>query len=217
MIRLQSNDSEHNPVTSVQSCPRENALKRNRLAATVIMAMTMFLTTASVLAGNMNIVWTDAVGDFGPGGDVVSAQLSFDSTGAWTATWAASADHPFTGYARFNLNLFDTALGNGTTAIAPQVSLDWIQDFGVQSTTFFSYSGTTPYLANWQIGDQVSTGNSTNFLSGVVAMNTPYGRDNLVSVATIVGAIPEPGTFAMMLAGLGMLGFTARRGKRNAA
>jgi hypothetical protein len=192
-------------------------MKRNMLAATAIIAMTMFFTTASALAASMNLVWTDAIGDFGPVGDVVSGQLSFDSTGAWTATWTASADRPFTGYARFNLNLFDTALGNVTTAIAPQVSLDWIQDFGAQTTTSFSYSGTTPYLANWQIGDQVSTGNSTNFLSGVVGMNTPYGRDNLVSVSTIVGAIPEPGTCAMMLAGLGMLGFTARRRKKNAA
>jgi hypothetical protein len=172
-----------------------------------------FLAAQGAMAADMSITWTDAAGDAGPVGDVVSAQLTFDSTGAWTATWQASAANPFTGNARFNLNLFDTALGNVNTAAAPQVSLDALHDFGTGTATFFSYSGTTPFLGMWHVGDVVSTGNGVTFLSGEVDMTPPYQRDNLLTQATITGAIPEPESYAMLVAGLALLGFKVRRKK----
>lgn len=38
-----------------------------------------------------------------------------------------------------------------------------------------------------------------------------------VSVTSVAAAVPEPGTYAMLLAGLGLVGFTARRCKAKAA
>jgi hypothetical protein len=169
------------------------------------------LGSYSALANSMSIVWVDAVGDASPVGDVASATLNFDQTGAWTAIWKADAAHPFTGNARFNLNLFDLALGNAQTAIAPQVSLDAIHDFGVTSSAAFSYSGNTPFLASWHVGDQVVTGNNTNFISGVVDLRFPYPRDNMVTTSVIMTSVPEPATYALMTLGLVLLAVVKRR------
>ena len=153
-------------------------------------------------ASPMLIQWSDRLGDFSSVGDVASVHLSFDSSGAWTAAWYADAAHPFTGNARFNLNLFDTALGNLQSATVPQVNLDDFHNFGSGTATFYSYSGNTAYLSNWHVGDTVSTGNTTNFLSGVVNMNTPYGRDNLVTTGVVSKAVSEPETYPLLLIAL---------------
>ena len=60
------------------------------------------------------------------------------------------------------------------------------------------------------IGSLIITGSTAGF--------SPYGIDNLQFTPTddlpVVSAIPEPETYALMLAGLGMLGFALRREKR---
>jgi hypothetical protein len=182
------------------------------LLALFASAMLLEVPSANAASG-MIVKWTDTadtIGEKAPVGYVLTATLIFDSSGAWTATWEASTANPFHGNARFNLNLFDTALGDVGTATTSQVNLDGFHNFGSSSATLFSYSGTTTFLANWHVGDQVSSGNFTNFLSGAVDMNSPYGRDNLVGLSTIA-AVPEPETYAMMMAGLGMIGFIVRR------
>src|SRR6476659_9612382 len=54
-----------------------------------------------------------------------------------------------------------------------------------------------------------------------VPFGAPTGRadcpNGCIGVFALIGAVPEPQTDAMMLAGLGLLGFVARRGKRNTA
>ncbi|HTY98489.1 MAG TPA: hypothetical protein VMB75_01550, partial [Rhodocyclaceae bacterium] len=102
--------------------------------------------------------------------------------------------------------LFDLALGDVNSATAPQVSLDFVYDFGSSEATQFSYSGTTPFLANWHIGDQVASGNGSNFLSGAVDENPPYNRDNLMSVGTITGTVAEPESGGLVLLGIGLMG-----------
>jgi len=196
--------------------PREqNHMAIKRSVGSWLTALLLLATAPAAFPATMTLTWIDTAGDASTVGDVIAATLTFDSSGAWTATWEATQKHPFTGNARFNLNLFDTALGNPVTATAPQVSLDAFHDFGATATTRFSYSGTTPYLADWHVGDQVSSGNTTNFLSGVVNLNSPFGRDNLISLATIasVAAVPEPGIYAMLFAGLCLLGMAARRNR----
>jgi hypothetical protein len=148
----------------------------------------------------MRVSFSDPQGDKGPVGDVISAQLTFDQTGAWTAHWRADPTSPFTGDARFNLNLFDTALGDLASAWTSQVNLDGFHNFGSATATDFSYSGTTSYLATWHIGDVISTGNGTNFESGVVDQVTPYGRDKLLTSASVTSTIPEPQTSLLLLA-----------------
>ena len=171
----------------------------------------------AALAYTMSVEWTNPAGDGrpvgGPVGNVSFARLSFDAAGAWTAYWRADPLHPFTGNAVFDLNLFDTALGTAVGATAPQVSLDGFRNFGTSTATEFSYSGNTPYLANWHVGDTVVTGNVTNFMSTAVSMDSPWGRDDLLARATITTAVPEPANYGLLLAGLGVLAVVARRRK----
>ncbi|MDM4764747.1 hypothetical protein [Pelomonas sp. SE-A7] len=163
-------------------------------------------------AGPLQVQWTDPAGDTSSVGDLRKVQLNFDGvTGAWTAHWWADAANPFTGNVRFNLNLFDMALGNLGTAVAPQLSLSAMHDFGAGSALEYSYGGTAAYLANWHLGDPVSTGNGTNFYSGLVDLNAPGSRDILLTQATITGELPEPALPAAL--GLGLM-FWVRQQRR---
>lgn len=179
------------------------------------------LGSRSALAYTMVVEWADGA-DITSVGDVTAARLSFDSSGSWQALWRADPLRPFTGNMRFNLNLTDRDVGSALPATGPQLTLDAFHDFGSATATSFSYSGMTPYLANWHVGDRVMTSDifvkaHSSFYSGTVDMSTPAQRDRLVAQATIMQAIPEPETWAMMLAGLGLLGAAVRRGKQTAA
>lgn len=180
----------------------------------LIPGLALALGTQLAAAGPLSVQWSDPAGDASPVGDVVGAQLLWDASGNWTATWNADAAHPFTGNARFNLNLFDTALGDLATATAPQLSLDALHDFGSGTALAFSYTGQSPYLVNWQVGDTVSTGNNSNFISGVVNLDANGGRDNMVTQAQVTGSVPEPGTWPLTAFALAVLVLSSRRPRR---
>jgi hypothetical protein len=55
--------------------------------------------------------------------------------------------------------------------------------------------------------------NSLVSVPGGVALSEATGINNHGQVAVISALIPEPETYAMLLAGLGLLGFIARRRK----
>jgi hypothetical protein len=68
------------------------------------------------------------------------------------------------------------------------------------------------------VGALWSTGSATNFGVYIPASYTNYYLGEISAGAgTITAAVPEPETYAMMLAGLGMLGFVARRRKQKTA
>lgn len=180
----------------------------------LVALLAVALSTQLAAAGPLSLQWSDPAGDASPVGDVVGVQLQWDASGAWTASWTADAAHPFTGNARFNLNLFDTTLGNLATAVAPQLSLDALHDFGGSTALVFSYTGQSAFLANWHVGDTVSTGNNSNFISGLVNLGANGGRDNMVTQARITGSLPEPGTWALAAAALGGLLLSRRRSAR---
>lgn len=60
------------------------------------------------------------------------------------------------------------------------------------------------------------------FNDGIVIMTTTQNdccvvREGALSLSGVTAAVPEPETFAMMLAGLGLLGFAARRKNQKSA
>lgn len=156
-------------------------------------------------AGVMPLQWQDPLADGMARGDVSSVRLQFDSSGHWTASWYADPLHPFNGNVRFNLNLFDTALGNAALAQAPQVSLDGFHDFQRGSAGSYSYSGQTSFLSNWHVGDVVTTANGTNFISGLVDQQSPFASDKLFAKAAIARSVPEPASLALIATTLGAL------------
>lgn len=84
------------------------------------------------------------------------------------------------------------------------VSTGW-QVYSLEGQLLFSGGGsasTTPYQA---LLDYTST---TGFILQWGDDARPSGIDN---ISYTVSAVPEPGTYAMLLAGLGAVGFTARR------
>jgi hypothetical protein len=171
-------------------------------------ACMLALLCAGTQANTFSVQWQDLAGDGGPVGDVIAVRLVFSDSGAWTATWQADALHPFSGHARFNLNLFNTALGDLGSAQAPQLSLDGFQDFGAASSSEFSYSGQAAYLAGWQAGDSISTGNGSNFVSGAVSQQSPFGRDELLAQARVASHVPEPSSVLLTSMALALAGFT---------
>lgn len=78
----------------------------------------------------------------------------------------------------------------------------------LNGTTVQSHTGSIPAFDSFDVGSyNLGAGNHT--LSFVNASGTYY-LDNF-SVSVTAAPVPEPETYAMMLAGLGALGFMARR------
>lgn len=178
-------------------------MNKPHLACGAALALSAALASASPV---MSLHWTDPGGDGSTVGDVVAVSLRFDAAGAWTAHWTADAARPFTGNARFNLNIFNTALGNLAGAAAPHLSLSMIHDFGAGTAGEFGYSGQAAFLSSWHAGDIVSTGNGSNFYSGIVNLSNSVSRDNMVTQAAIVNELPEPAGLGALALGLLALG-----------
>jgi hypothetical protein len=106
---------------------------------------------------------------------------------------------------------FQAAAFNGTNFASPLASVSFAIPFLVGSETFHYYAG--PTLTFTAIG----TDSTIRFLdlttTGTSAAN--WSLDN-VTVNGAVTAVPEPETYALMLAGLGLMGFIARKKKASA-
>lgn len=57
--------------------------------------------------------------------------------------------------------------------------------------------------------------NGTSFGASYIGSFPNQPEDGIFVTATVLNPVPEPETYAMLLAGLGLLGFTARRRKQN--
>ncbi len=94
--------------------------------------------------------------------------------------------------------------------------------FTLSSMDIISDSGPTTFVGS---NAATYTVTGTGFVSfgslfaGVsyVDWNTDFSGSSVIDNVTINAAIPEPETYAMLLAGLGLLGFAARRRQRKLA
>lgn len=127
---------------------------------------------------------------------------------------------------------------NGTASITGSVvgltSFLWFFSSGeTQSEINFGYNDYayfTTSLGTKTLSDSVAVGGLGNTLIETYTFATPYTgtitfgvanvKDNIinstlhVSTLTTVSAVPEPESYAMLLAGLGVMGFVAKRRKQ---
>lgn len=90
------------------------------------------------------------------------------------------------------------------------------------SSTQISVSLTRTDGGSWSTAASVLTPNASGNFLAIHGFACPQATCSLTSGVTetgyaTVGAIPEPETYAMLLAGLGLMGFVARRRKQQAA
>ena len=125
---------------------------------------------------------------------------------------------------KLNVNTFDLNLTglNGVTFLEGQVSANFTgsKGYNVTAVTFdgFSFTPVTNSVSpNGKNGSDywtLSLGAITSTMHSIVVTGTPLGGSTVGFVGSLslgVTPVPEPETYAMMLAGLGALGFLARR------
>ena len=132
---------------------------------------------------------------------------------------------------KFNFNVSSTSGGTGTGTGTGMNSLDAIissisgsADTGLAITGLGLYNSTGTLVTSgnmlqkgavdvWTIsGSNLSAGNYYLQVTGNLVGNTSAAFGGAVSMA-MAAPVPEPETIGMMLAGLGVLGFLARRRK----
>jgi hypothetical protein len=115
---------------------------------------------------------------------------------------------------RYQLSFFvGSTTGGGIFGSSSTVNVQ------INGTPTFSDTNSTvsPTTQNWAQFTHtfVATGALTTlaFINGDAAADNDNGLDNIVllDLGPAVGAVPEPETYALMLGGLALLGFTSRR------
>ena len=126
-----------------------------------------------------------------------SGQFSFDDTGLTNAGFETLS------LTSLSIDIFGTTWTMGNAEAVPDVSFDNGSFLGL----FYS-------AANADIGFTFTPG-MFGIEESFVAYDTTYGDSGAGSV--IYAAVPEPESYALMLAGLGLMGFMARRRSRHIA
>jgi hypothetical protein len=75
--------------------------------------------------------------------------------------------------------------------------------------------GTALTPSSWQVNFTIPSGIGQSLTDnfGFIVTGTPVGLNGSYSLDSHISAVPEPEIYVMMLAGLGLLGFSARRRK----
>jgi hypothetical protein len=157
-------------------------------------ATPLTVTYAGTLFGTNN-------GPFGP------APVVF--TGETTLEDAADGQFSFSSFtALFNNTTFTFANASAAFSSATQLNLF----SGATQITAFQFTGNTNFAAD-------GTQYSVNLLEGnafeVAGIGTATIRGGVGAVSGVVAAVPEPGTWAMMFVGFGMMGAAMRYRRRS--
>lgn len=108
---------------------------------------------------------------------------------------------------------FDYALAQQVGFTGANLDNYWQVGFGssVQNTSLLSIANGG--FSGWKEATMTFTATSTSELLSFLAKGTPAGAPPflLLDGVSMVAAVPEPATWGMMLGGIGLVGFVARR------
>ncbi len=146
----------------------------------------------------------------------IAADIGFVSPGSVTLTYALDADDVTRGNASFNsivdnltgdlLGVLTVRVSAGGLGIGTFESNDGGMTIAAQDARSVTFAFSPLLETQAYLGDSLLSGTATDWtldLSGLAAGDT-------VSL-TVAVAVPEPGTWAMLAGGLGLLGLMRRR------
>lgn len=196
--------------------------KMNKLLVGLLLAF-----TASVSQAALTIVNPSVVNFFGYDGQPSSITGTYTTGqfGALSATTAGTFSATYLGNESGNFNAFGLSLGgfileneNLGKTISSDVSAGIIP-FGFIDFTnpgfFINGSKQTKVLGFAILEGKVTEYGNFDYILGFndnFKSDADYD-DIVIGVKFVAAAVPEPETYAMLLAGLGIVGFTARRRK----
>ncbi|HEV7817248.1 MAG TPA: FxDxF family PEP-CTERM protein [Janthinobacterium sp.] len=101
-------------------------------------------------------------------------------------------------------------------------SEQWLVNLGSNAATTQStavYQNANHSSSSWMQESMTFTATSTSEVLSFIAQGTPNGEPpfSLLDGVSMVAAVPEPSSWAMLFAGLGVIGFMARRRKADIA
>ena len=150
-------------------------LRRSILQIVTLLGIFSFAVVSTAQA--LTVSFTDPVGDQTGTIDVIGMVMTFSKTGHYKIELTASADHPFLGEFRVNINLYNPSVSPKTRFLSvackncavfdPAVNHS---DFNltVPTTTLTLMTGKSKVLKTWDKGDQVA-------ISSFAGLGSPAG------------------------------------------
>jgi hypothetical protein len=155
-----------------------------------------------------------------------SVALESDGVSGYNATFGNSFSSVATGDTFADTYTFSIATGFDSSASLTSTYLNTttVHDLSISSYTLSAYDATTGAYSTVYTG--VSTTSGTTDTWSLVANDLTSGTYALTVTGTVVGnaggtyagdlainvsPVPEPATYGMLMAGLGLMGFVARR------
>ncbi|MFZ4878023.1 FxDxF family PEP-CTERM protein [Janthinobacterium sp. Mn2066] len=141
-------------------------------------------------------------------------ELTDGSGGFFSVFGKNNASGTFTDNYTFSIDALSSFSGI-TTSISTKPSIDLLELTGFKLTDSFGnvFNGTrvqSGQIDEWNLLlDKLAVGVYTLSVSGTVLTNAAASYSGTINLS----AVPEPETYAMLLAGLGLVGFVARRRK----